>query len=338
MFLSIRRSKRKTKIYTTITICFVLIVVTIFLILFRQRIIDQITVWGYSPSSQATSLVQRAGMNDNGIFYYYASQPSLYNPSTSSDFNKVCNNTEKTTAILGCYSGNKIYIYVVEDKQLDGISEVTAVHETMHAIYNRLTDSEKTRINKLLENEYSLLSGNKYYADLLAFYSSYEPGQRDNELHSIIGTEVAQLDPELESYYSQYFSNRQEVVNLDVKYSTVFKTLKDKADKLSAEIDNLSVSISVRSNQYNADAQKLNSDITTFNERAQNGGFTTQSQFNNERAVLTNRAAELENRRLTIQSDIKYYQSQVAQYNSIATESKKLYDTINSSLVSSPSV
>ena len=128
--MSSQRSSNKNRILSTIIFCFFLIVSTIFIIIYRQRIVDQITVWGFTPSTQATNLVERAGMNSNGMFYYYASQPSLYGLDTASSFNKTCNDTETTTAILGCFSGNKIYIYVVANKQLDGISEVTAAHET----------------------------------------------------------------------------------------------------------------------------------------------------------------------------------------------------------------
>ena len=334
-----KSNNKKTRILSVIVFCLIMVLATIFIIIYRQRIIDQITVWGYTASSETTSLVKRAGMNDNGIFYYYASQPSLYSPTSATSFNNVCNNTETTTAILGCYSANKIYIYIVADKQLDGISEVTAAHETLHAIYNRLSNSERIKVNKLLEVEYKTLSTNKYYSDLLAFYSSYEPGQRDNELHSIIGTEVAQISPELESYYNQYFENRQEVVNLDAKYSSVFKSLKAKADALSGQIDNLLAVITSLTNQYNSDAQQLKTDINTFNNRAQSGGFTSQAQFNSERSVLTGRATALDATRATIQSDYTNYQSMVAEYNSYATQSKKLYDTINSAtLVSSPSL
>ncbi|MCX6728550.1 MAG: hypothetical protein NTV39_02165 [Candidatus Saccharibacteria bacterium] len=338
MSVSLQKNRKKNRILPTIIFCLILVIATIFLLAYRQRIVDQITIWGYKPTTEATNLVKRAGMNDNGIFYYYASQPSTYSSDSAASFNKVCNDSETTTAILGCYSGNRIYIYVVADKQLDGISEVTAAHETLHAIYTRLNDKEKKRVDSLLESEYKVLSADKYYSDLLAFYSSYEPGQRDNELHSIIGTEVAKMNPELEAYYDQYFSNRQEVVNLDSQYSGVFKSLKAKADDLSVQIDKLLATITSLTSQYNTDAQRLKEDISSFNNRAQSGGFTSQSQFNNERAVLTGRASDLDAIRATIQSDYKDYQALVAQYNSYATQSKKLYDTINSTLVSSPSV
>ena len=342
MSVSPQKSRNKNRILPTIIFCLILVVTTIFLLAYRQRIVDQITVWGYKPSTEATNLVKRAGMNDNGIFYYYASQPSTYSPDSAANFNKVCNNTETTTAILGCYSGNKIYVYIVADKQLDGISEVTAAHETLHAIYSRLSDGEKNRVDKLLEDEYKTLANNKYYSDLLSFYSSYEPGQRDNELHSIIGTEVAKMNLELEAYYDQYFSNRQEVVNLDAQYSDVFKSLKTKADNLLVQINQLSAIISTLSNQYNIDAQKLKSDISLFKSRENNGSSSSQSQLNSEGAALNQRIdqwnATSTTIQATIQADIKNYQSQVAEYNSYVTEFKKLNDTINSTLVSSTSV
>jgi hypothetical protein len=192
--VSNQKNRKKSGILSSIILCLVLIVAAILIFVYRQRIVDQIDFWEYKPSAEATNLIERAGMNSKGIFYYYASQPTLYSSNTAADFNKSCNNTETTTAILGCYSSDKIYIYVVTDKQLDGISEVTAAHETLHAIYDRLSGGEKTKVDKMVEAEYKTLAGDQYYADLLTFYNSYEPGQRDNELHSIIGTEVAYLN------------------------------------------------------------------------------------------------------------------------------------------------
>jgi hypothetical protein len=188
-------------------------------------------------------------MNDNGKFYFYASQPAMYTSATASEFNNVCEKIEATTAILGCYNGTKIFIYKISDKRLDGISEVTAAHETLHAIYARLDETEKTKVDELVEAEYKKIANNKYYSDLTAYYAKAEPGQRDNELHSIIGTEIADISPKLEEYYGKYFSNRQKVVDLDIKYSNVFKSLKLKADKLGVQLDALSTSIASRTKQ-----------------------------------------------------------------------------------------
>ncbi len=333
-----RQKTKKSGIIVTVVVCLLLVSISFLLIINKQYIIDQITFLQYKPTAEVANLADRAGMNDRGKFYFYASQPSTYSPANAATFNKYCDKIESTTAILGCYNNSKIYIYDVTDKKLDGISEVTATHETLHAIYARLDYEEKTKINKLLDSEYTKLANDKYYADLMLFYSNTEPGQRDNELHSIIGTEVSVISPELESYYNQYFSNRQKVVNLDIKYSSAFKTLKNQADSLTKQIDSLSVSITSGTAQYNDDAMTLNGDIANFNSRANSGDFSSQYQFNNERASLNQRVINLDQERTNIESDISKYKFLISEYNSIATESSKLYDAINSTLVSSPSV
>ncbi len=40
-------------------------------------------------------------------------------------------------------------------------------------------------------------------------------------MHSVLGTEVANLPPALENYYKQYFTNRQAIVNYANQYEGV---------------------------------------------------------------------------------------------------------------------
>jgi len=173
---------------------------------------------------------------------------------------------------------------------------------------------------------------------LIAFYDRNEPDQRDNELHSIIGTSVVNIDPALEAHYKKYFSNRQAVVTLYVKYNGVFKDLADRSTVLSEQLNNLAKTINDRSNQYNIDVKTLDSDITTFNDRAASGDFVSQNQFYSERATLSRRIANLDATKSSIDSDIDKYNSTLAEYNTISTQSKQLYDSIDSTLVSTPSV
>ena len=78
-----------------------LIAGTLLFVVYRQRIIDQVIVWSYNPSAGVISLVDRGGMNDNGKFYYLASQPELFLSADSTEFDQVCDQVESTTAILG---------------------------------------------------------------------------------------------------------------------------------------------------------------------------------------------------------------------------------------------
>ncbi len=313
----------------------VLIAASLLLVANRQYIVDQITVWEYQPTSEIASLVERASLNDTGKFLFYASQPKL---DGTQDFNAECERTETVTSILGCYNDNRIYIYDVTDTRLDGIREVTAAHETLHAAYYRFSDAEKDKVNLLIETEYKKLKIDKKFAELMAFYDRTEPGQRDNELFSIIATQVTDIDSQLESYYNRFFYDRQTVVALYEKYSSVFRELEAKADALATQINALASSISERSSQYNTDAKILNSDIASFDARAASGDFISQAQFYAERAVLMERVSELNALRASVSDDITKYYSLLAEYNSIATESTKLNNSIDSTLAPAPSL
>ncbi|PIQ71011.1 hypothetical protein COV88_00795 [Candidatus Saccharibacteria bacterium CG11_big_fil_rev_8_21_14_0_20_41_19] len=333
--LMLRRKFSKTVIIVNTTISLILIALALLIVANRQRIIDQITVWQFHPTSAITSLVDRAGMNGNGKFLYLSSQPAL---DATQNFNNECDRIENTTSILGCYSNYRIFIYDVTDKKLDGVREVTAAHETLHAAYARLGSDEKDKINVLLEAEYKKLENNKDYVDRMAFYARTEPGERDNELHSVIGTEIANINPDLEKYYDNYFSDRQKVVALNTKYSSVFINLKAHANVLLAQLNSLSEGIGSATERYNSDVKTLNADIFEFNRRANNGSFQTQSQFNYERAVLSARVDELDVGRAKIDADLALYDQTLAEYNSIASESKKLYNSIDSTLAPAPTV
>ncbi len=301
----------------------------------RQRIIDQITVWQFNPTAEVVALVDDAGMSDNGKFFYLASQPVL---DATQNFNTVCESVENTMSILGCYTNNRIYVYNVRDKNLDGIREVTAAHEALHAAYSRLSQKEKERIGILLEAEYIKIENDISYSDRMDFYARTEPGERINELHSVIGTEVSDISVELEEYYSQYFEDRQKVVRLYQKYSKVFQDLKDKSISLANRLNELSKSINHLVNTYNTDVIRLNSDIETFNRMSGDGSFGSQSEFNAARAVLVERVSVLDALRVKVNNDIAEYGRLLVQYNSNAAETKRIYNSIDSTLAPAPSV
>jgi len=329
-----RLNNKRSGIVSSVIVSILLVTMTFLVVNNRQRILDQIAVWQFQSSSEVINLVDRSGMNDNGKFYYFASRPKL---DATQEFNIACDRIEKTTSILGCYDGYNIYIYDVQDKQLDGIKEVTATHEALHAIYSRLNDSEIDKLNTLLELEYKKLEKNKEFAETVAFYERTEPGQRNNELHSMIGTEVSIIGSELELYYSKYFSNRQKVVDLYKKYNNVFESQNSRAVKLEGQINSLSSSVQKKINQYNIDTDVLNNDILNFNSTATSGQITA-AQFNYEHNLLVNRLNILVEIRNNINNDLVKINQLIIEHNKIETESKKLYNSIDSSLVPAPSL
>jgi hypothetical protein len=328
---------RKSSGFHTATLIVSLIAVAItgWLVFNRQLVIDQLSVWQYQPSSAVASLATRTDMNGNGRFIFYASQPAI---EDSQAFNQNCTRKEQSTAILGCYDGRRIYVYNVTNAQLDGIQEVTAAHEMLHAAYQRMSPSEKATVDALLEAEYAKLKDNQDMADRLAFYARTEPGERDNELHSVIGTEVADISPALEAHYKQYFSDRQAVVALHTKYDSVFTAIQTQSAQLSAQLTALGTAIEQGSASYNAGVAQLNQDIAAFNDRAANNGFSSQYAFNVARGALVTRVNDLNTQRDTINSDVAQYNALRDQLSQLAVQSDALNRSIDSRLSPAPSI
>jgi hypothetical protein len=300
-----------------------------------QLIQDAARYYQYVPSAQIASFVTDTGMNDKGKFLFYASQPML---SEKEEFNQHCVKQERTSAILGCYNGANIYIYNVDDERLDGIRATTAAHEMLHAAYARLSGSERERVDGLLEAEYEKLKNDKELAERMDFYARTQPGDRANELHSIIGTEVRSIGDELEEHYSRYFSSRSKVVEQHERYHSVFVQLTERADSLTGQIDKLGDTIKSQRAAYDSQARMLSGAIDDFNRRADNGDFSSQAAFSYERQQLLAKTAEVDSLRQAINTNINKYNALVAELNSIATETEALNRSIDSNLEPAPSL
>ena len=333
--MSYQNQSKKPNLKITFALCFFFVFIAFILILNKQRILDVVSYWQYKPTTEMASIINRAGVNDNGRFLFYASQPKL---DGTQDFNSECDLKENVTSILGCYNENRIYLYDVTDSQLDGIKEVTAAHEMLHVAYARLDDAQKVKVDSLEEAEYTKLENDTAFQEIMKYYEQTEPGQRNNELHSIIATQVSNVGSELETYYSKYFSNRQLVVALYSKYIGVFTRLDDQAKSLSTQLGSLSTSINSEVATYNSDILTLNSDIQDSNFRAANNQFNTLADFYSERSSLSGRVSVLNTHKNSINADITQYNALLVEYNSIASASKTLYNSIDSTLAPAPSV
>ena len=320
-----KHSLRRSIIGGTMSI--VLLAIAGFLLLNQQYVKDQVAIWAYSPTASVTTIDERIGLTSKGKFYFYATQPAV---DGSEKFNSDCPRQEVGNPILGCYSAGRIYVYDVTNSQLDGIEEVTAANEMLHAVWERMKPEEQARIGALLRAEYQKLAGDKDLTDRMGYYERTEPGEFENELHSILGTERKSLGSELETYYGQFFTDRQRVIALHSKYDTVFTDLKNRSDALYTELTMLGQSVETRSTQYEADSQTLAADISSFNSRADSGNFSSISQFNAERASLITRSNRLDADRDAITSDIETYNAKYAEYQAVASQIETLNKSIDS--------
>ena len=292
----------------------------------RQYATDQVTVWAYQPPTEIQTIEERVAFTDNGKFHFFATQPVI---SDADSFNKNCPRQETGNPVIGCYAMGRIYIYNITNQQLDGIEEVTAAHEMLHAVWERMSSDERKRVGNLLEAAYAKV-GDAQLKERMDYYARTEPGQFHNELHSIFGTEVANLGDELETYYAQYFENRQTVLNLHQQYNSVLVGLRAQAETLATELQTLGGSIAASTNTYNTDIAQLSVDIQEFNSRASSNGFQSQAEFDRERAALVSRTNQLDQQRVTINNDIEAYNAKYDQYQVVAKQIELLNKSIDS--------
>lgn len=292
----------------------------------RQFLLDQLSVWSYEPTAAVETISDRVAFTDKGKFMFFVTHPEV---SSQAQFNQQCPRQEVGSPILGCYTGeDRIYIYDITNPKLDGMEEVTAAHEMLHAVWARMSEDEKQKLSEQLKAAYQTIS-NPELKTRMDYYERTEPGEFVNELHSILGTEITELSDELDAYYAQYF-DRDKVLALHQQYDSHYKALYARANELYPIMEALSASIETRSNAYDATAASLSADITSFNARAESGDFTSMSQFYSQRAVLVSRSNALEAERVAINNDIATYDEYYKEYQEISSQIEVLNDSMDS--------
>lgn len=299
----------------------------------RQLVLDYVSYWQYEPTSEIEELAAKTHMTQKGKFMFYVTHPKL---DGTQAFNDECKRQEEGNAILGCYSKGRIFIYDIKDERLDGVREVTAAHEMLHAAYERLSASQRAKVDSELEAAYEKLA-NDDLKERMQYYARTEPGQRSNELHSILATEFSELTPALEEHFSVYFDDRQKVVELYGQYSGRFNELASNTSMLREKLEALSEEITQLSDQYNKDISSINSKIDSFNARAEAGNFSTREEFDSERSALLSEADALSETRDTITAKSREYERMRAEYNSLVDESNSMQKALDSSLAPAPS-
>lgn len=298
----------------------------IWVVLNRTYVVDQLTVWRYAPSSEIMSLATRSSMNDNGKFLFYASRPEVQERDA---FNLACRKYTEKTAILGCYTGRTIHLFNITDQRLEGIKEVTAAHEMLHAAYERLSDNERNHVNALIDQASTQVNSPSIQRKLV-LYETTEPGERYNELHSMLGSEASNLPAELETYYGQYFTNRLALVTLAERYETIFNELEAQQKNLVSELNSLADEINADNASYESQFASLQSAVESFNTRARNGSFSSESQFNAERNRLIARQESLASFREGIIAKIDLYDAKKAELDKLNLTAEGLQKSIDS--------
>lgn len=302
------------------------------LLLNRYAITDYLAAHAYyTPSGQVKQIADELKLTPRAQDIFYASHPVVADSSS----NFPCKSNEVNSVILGCHSTNAglfdqgtIYIVNVQNDTLDGVVQVTAAHEMLHAAYARLSVFDKPRVDAMVIAEYDKIKDDPTIKEAMAYYKIAEPGQDVNELHSIIGTTVATLDPDLEAYYKQYFVDRAVIVGYYQNYFQALHKNDAQIKVLEAKLKTESESLELDVTRYQTDLQQLNTDIESFNERASSGGFVSRSSFETARAALTVRIDALNTQASSLNARVKAYNEDVQILNSLSAQTQELYSSL----------
>ena len=290
----------------------------------QERIIDDIIGLGYEPSAEVVTLVDRLELTDDGMRILKASSPVI---QTAGDFNENCPSVDAETSVLGCYWNRGLYIYAVDNSELDGVKESTLAHELLHAVWDRYGNQE---IANELEKVYA--QNQDAFGDHMTHYSEES---RVDELHSIIGTQLPddKLTDRLLAHYAKYFKNRTQIVQYYLDYENKFKETERRLTELRDQIDADSVEINRLTANYEASVKRLNDDINTFNKRARSGYYSSkEQQFKADRERLVARQDQLESDYDYIDQKINEANALIEEYNQNVDHSTELYQSINSQI------
>lgn len=303
----------------------VIFAVAMIFIFNRDKVYDYYRGLVYKPSAMMAQIRTDLNLTAKGEFLFNSAQPVL---SEREEFNENCRASGNEIAILGCYTNLNIYVYNIEDKQLDGIRELTAAHELLHVVYAKMNTDERMAMKQDLEQVYK--ENREFLEDELDIYVGTE---RYEELYVRAGTEVKNLPQNLEEHYAKIFRNQDKVVDFYDKYIAVFRRLEAELKALEVELDNLDAEINNKTNEYERRVAEYSVRVNEFNNCADTAGcFITEVSFNASRIELLNERAEIESLYDELTDLVAKYNELVQKYNNYILETEHLNNKINSNI------
>lgn len=292
-----------------------------------QSISDYFRLRGYDPPQRVEELANETTMQSDTRRIFYINHPKL---SDKAEFNGECRTTEKSI-ILGCYvSGKGIFLLDVHEPKLNGVVEVTAAHEVLHAQYERLSDSERQKVDKLTTSFFEQKVDDERIKKTVENYREKDPSIVPNELHSILATEVRDLSPELEDYYRQYFSDRKKIVEFSEQYEQAFLDLEKQANSIESQLSNLKTQIDTNRSQIDALSTELN------NEKARLDALLSNNQveeYNNSVSDFNRRVASYNSLINQTRQLINEYNDLVEEQHSLVLQQQELNEAIDSNSI-----
>ncbi|TXG77399.1 hypothetical protein E6P97_01700 [Patescibacteria group bacterium] len=305
-----------------LTVISVLVVFTGALLYFGPGVREWYVLRDFTPSAEISQLATDTAMTDRARRMFYLNNPQVLDRS---EFNERCQGAGgEQTIVLGCYHSPQrgIFVFRVDEAELHGIEQVTAAHEMLHAAYDRLSSRERRHIDALLTNYYEHDLKDERIRSVMRTYTKTEPHDLANEMHSIFGTEIAELPPELEKHYAQYFTDRSVVVQFAHQYQAAFSRRQDNIAAYDTQLSAMESRIKENEGQLDILAAALRND----RQRVESSGSQAEVNAYNQRVADYNALLQETN------TLVQEYNALVETRNAIALEQKQLQQSINSGI------
>lgn len=329
------QAKSKNKLLGSISAT-ILVVFTSFLVWVSffngaQAIEDWWWLRSYVPSAEIEQLAVDGSYTEEATNVFYLSDPKLI--VDGDVFNKECNEKEELSIVLGCFTAQKeVFVFNVGDDRLPDVEEVTAAHEMLHVAWDRFSPDKKNELGLLLERQLESIQ-DKRLNDLVQLYrenifcdnaqlegadstfpkpdcttdASSQQDSFNSELHSIIGTELSEVDSSLEDHYATYFKDRQIVVAKAQGYAQTFIDIEQSISKFDEELEGLGNSI----DKQQAELASLSSEISTREQQLISLREGDQVSEYNALVPVFNQLVNSYN------ADVNNYENTVSSYNAL---------------------
>lgn len=317
------KPKRKAR-HIVFSILAFLFGVAVALVVDYRAIFDWILGFSYEPSSAMSQTIANLNLTDRGMRIVKASFAEFQD---SDNFNRNCPSATAETSVLGCYYDWHIYVYDVDNAELNGIKEAVLAHELLHADWQRERELVKKELEPILRQTYET-----YKDELADHMKTYSEENFVDELHSVIGTQldVAKLPSRLQEHYRSFFNDHSKIIGYFNQYNDKFLKLKQEMEELAAKIEQMKAEIEEKTETYRKKSQKLSKDIDEFNRRATSNYYTDQWSFSEDRAALVARQEALNKDYKELSDLVDEANKYVEQYNQNVSRSSELYRSINS--------
>jgi flagellar hook-associated protein FlgK len=321
-------SSRLSKVSLSV---FLILVALVFLGVYKaQAIGDWYRLRNYQAPAQVSKLASEDKLTPYASHILYVTHPKL---EDNPQFSKECPQSEQSI-VLGCYIGgiayfgssSNLFVKTVSDPRLNGVEEVTLAHEMLHAAYDRMGKDEKDKVNAMLMDYYQHGLTDPRIIETMNSYKKSEPNDLVNEMHSIFGTEIADLPTPLDNYYKKYFSDRASVTAFAANYENEFTSRSNQIKVYDQQLSLSKDKIKQLQDQLSAELTSIESDRSAV-ERSNDSSLINQY---NARVSAYNGGVR------SLQVQIANYNDLVDKRNALAAELRSLQGSLDNRLSTQP--